>query len=146
MTTLRLERVYPHDVHKLWRALTERELISRWLMPTDFEPKLGHRFNFHTDPGLGFDGVVHCEVTEIEPPRRLAYTWRGGPIDTLMTFTLEVVSTDPPATRLVIEQSGFRGLKAWLVSRILKHGNRKIFDERLPRLLDQLEREPRTSA
>lgn len=28
----------------------------------DFEPRIGHRFQFRTEPAPGFDGVVNCEV------------------------------------------------------------------------------------
>lgn len=43
-----------------------------------------------------FDGTVHLEVLEIEAPHRMRWPWRGGPIDTRVTF--EVVETRPGAT------------------------------------------------
>jgi len=76
---LKLERVYPQAPDKVWRALTDRRALSTWLMETDFEPVLGHRFTFRSKPRPGWDGITHCEITELDPPRRIAYTWRGGP-------------------------------------------------------------------
>ena len=132
---LRVERVYPHPRALLWRALTERELLARWLMPNDFEPRVGQRFTFHTEPGPGFDGVVHCEVLELVEANLLRISWRGGPIDTQVSFEL----TDAPdGTRLVVEQTGFHGLRAWIVARILALGNRTLYGERLPALLADL--------
>jgi hypothetical protein len=34
-------------------------------MPNDFEPRVGHRFTFRTDPvpAHGFDGIVRCVET-----------------------------------------------------------------------------------
>ncbi|MCA8970771.1 MAG: SRPBCC domain-containing protein [Planctomycetes bacterium] len=138
MTSIRVQRTYPHARAHVWRALTDPDLLARWLMPNDFAPVVGHRFTFRTEPGPGFDGIVHCEVREVEEPTRLVYTWVGGPIDTVIRFELEDV---PGGTRLVVEQSGFQGVKAWLVSRILKLGNRSMYRRRLPALLDELARE-----
>ena len=41
---------------KVWRALTEPELLADWLMPNDIKPLVGHDFTFRTDPAPGFDG------------------------------------------------------------------------------------------
>ncbi|MEQ4718480.1 SRPBCC domain-containing protein [Nonomuraea sp. B19D2] len=43
----------------MWRALTEPELVARWLMPNDFKPQVGHRFTFTTEPKpqVGFDRI-----------------------------------------------------------------------------------------
>jgi uncharacterized protein YndB with AHSA1/START domain len=135
MATLRFERWYDHPPSRVWEALTEPELLARWLMPNDFSPRIGHRFTFRTQPAPGFDGVVHCEVLEVDPPRRLAYTWRGGPIDTVVRFSL---TCERGGTRLRMDQTGFRGLKAWLVSRMLKAGLRTIYARRLPDVLARL--------
>ena len=36
----------PHTPEKIWRALTQPDLIEEWLMKPDFTPFLGHRFSF----------------------------------------------------------------------------------------------------
>jgi len=91
---------------KVWRALTEPALLERWLMPNDIAPIVGHRFTFRTQPAPGFDGVVHCEILEAESPRRLVYSWKGGPLDTVVTWNLEASSDG--GTRLALVQDGFR--------------------------------------
>ncbi|WP_405736689.1 SRPBCC domain-containing protein [Streptomyces sp. NBC_01537] len=85
---------------KVWRALTEADRLARWLMPNDFQPVVGHRFTFRTEPRpqQGFDGIVHCEVLELAPQRRLRIAWRGGRLDTTVTWTLE---PEGRGTRLV---------------------------------------------
>jgi uncharacterized protein YndB with AHSA1/START domain len=132
---LRLERVYPQAPDRVWRALTDRERLSRWLMETDFEPRLGHKFTFRSKPRGGWDGLTYCEVTELEPPRRLAYTWRGGPgdgkpltLDTIVRFTLE---PEGSGTRLVLEHTGFSGFKSILVSVLMKSGWAKMMRGKL---------------
>ncbi len=129
----RVERLYAHPPERVWRALTTPELLSRWLMPNDFAPVVGHRFTFHTEPGPGFDGVVHCEVLELEAPEVLAFSWRGGPLDTHVRFEL---TPEGAGTRLRMTHSGFRGLKARIVQRILQIGNRTLYGRRLPAVLD----------
>lgn len=135
MSGFSIERVYPHPRERVWRAITEPELLARWLMPNDFAPVVGHEFTFRTEPGPGFDGIVRCRVLAVEPPHSVSFTWTGGPIDTVVTITL---FEHPDGTRLSMLQTGFRGLKAWLVSRMLKIGSRQIYGERLPRVLDEL--------
>ncbi len=135
---LRFEEIYPYPPERVWEAITDAEALSDWLMPTDFAPRLGHKFQFRTKPAPGFDGIVNCEVIELVPPRRLAYTWKGGGIDTVVTFTLEAA---PQGTKLVLEHKGFRGLRATMVSFIMGSGWKKsILPQRLPAALKRYER------
>jgi uncharacterized protein YndB with AHSA1/START domain len=131
---IRIETVYPHPAGRVWSALTDSAAMAEWLMPNDFEARLGHRFQFRTKPAPGFDGVVHCEVTELDPPRRLAYSWKGGGIDTVVTWTLEPVGG---GTRVAFEQAGFRGVRGTLLRKlVLGPGWQKMLHEKLPRVLD----------
>lgn len=134
--TLRFEGLYPYSVEQVWTALTDSEAIADWLMPNDFRPEVGHLFTFRTKPGPGFDGIVHCEVLEVEPPRRLAYSWKGGGIETLVRYTLEGEGTN---TRLVMEHAGFSGVRGFFVSRILGSGWKRIIAERLPAVASKVE-------
>ena len=119
MTALRsivIERRLPHAPEKVWRALTEAELIGQWLMPNDFRPMLGHRFTFKAKakPIGDWDGIVHCEVLAGEPNRLLRYNWVGGAVsnktygsllETTVTWTLTPVDG---GTHLRMEHAGFR--------------------------------------
>ena len=132
-------RRYEHPRELVWRALTEPELLERWLMKNDFRAEVGHQFTFRTDPGPGFDGVVHCEVLELVPLERMVWSWRGGPLDTKIRFEL-TEEDGGRATRLEVEHSGFRGLKARIVQRLLGLGWRTMYGKRIPALLDELAR------
>jgi uncharacterized protein YndB with AHSA1/START domain len=127
--TLRFEALYPYPPEQVWVALTDSQAISEWLMPNDFAPRIGHRFTFRTKPAPGFDGVVQCEVLELDPPARLAYSWKGGGIDTVVRYLL---AAEGGNTRLVMEQSGFTGLKGFMVSKLLGGGWKRMIAERLP--------------
>ncbi|MFI4881733.1 MAG: SRPBCC domain-containing protein [Phycisphaerales bacterium JB064] len=135
MSGYKIERVYPHPRERVWRALTDRELLARWLMPNDFYPEVGHNFTFRTEPGPGFDGIVRCVVTELNEPESVAFSWKGGPIDTLVRIELH---DHELGTRLVMSQTGFHGPKAWLIARMLQMGSKTMYGKRLPAVLDEL--------
>jgi uncharacterized protein YndB with AHSA1/START domain len=73
-----VEKVLPYAPEKIWRTLTKSDRIAKWLMPNDFEADVGHRFAFRTKPMGDWDGVVHCEVLQCDPPHLLRYSWKGG--------------------------------------------------------------------
>ena len=95
-----VEREIPHPPEKIWRALTQPHLIEEWLMKSDFQPVVGHRFDFHADWG-----AVECQVLKVDPARTLSYTWGNQELKTVVTWTLTPTST---GTQLRMEQSGFR--------------------------------------
>jgi uncharacterized protein YndB with AHSA1/START domain len=85
----------PEPPEKVWRALTEPELLARWLLPNDMRPEPGRRFTFKAQEAQG--GDIACEVLAAKRPRELRYSWRakdgslddaGRPLDTVVTFTL----------------------------------------------------------
>ena len=135
MSKVEVTREYPHPIERVWFAITDAKAIGEWLMQTDFEPTVGHEFTLRTEPGPGFDGIVHCKVLRVEAPHLLEYSWRGGPLDTVIRFELTATAH---GTRLQVVHSGFRGLGAQLVRVILKLGSRTIYRKKLPQLLDRL--------
>ena len=108
-----VEKVLPYPPEKIWHTLTQSELIARWLMPNDFTPLVGHRFNFRTKPMGDWDGVVDCEVLAADPPRLLRYSWKGGSdanpaygsrLNSTVTWTLTAVDG---GTHLKMVHDGF---------------------------------------
>lgn len=110
-----VEDVFAHSPALLWRTLTTPELMGRWLMtPEGFSPEVGTRFTYQTTPAGPWDGVIHCEVLEATPERRLSYSWCGGHeqnvgygsrLETTVTWTLTPVNG---GTRLQLVHAGFR--------------------------------------
>lgn len=102
-----VERQFPCAPEKIWRALTQSHLLAEWLMPNDFLPVVGHRFNLRGDWG----GVLDCEVLAVEPNRSIAYTWNfkhddaAYDLKSVVTFTL---TPRGEGTELRVEQVGFR--------------------------------------
>ena len=94
-----VERELPHPPDKVWRALTQPHLIAEWLLKTDFQPVVGHRFNLRADWG-----VVDCEVLACEPNKTLAYSWDAFGLKSVVTWTLTPLRQ---GTHLRMEQAGF---------------------------------------
>jgi uncharacterized protein YndB with AHSA1/START domain len=95
-----VEREMPYPPERIWRALTQPQLIEAWLMKNDFAPDVGRQFTLKGDWGS-----VDCKVLAVEPNRRLAYTWDAMGLESTVTWTL--TPTDA-GTHLRMEQAGFR--------------------------------------
>jgi uncharacterized protein YndB with AHSA1/START domain len=110
-----VEEVFLHPPEVVWRALTTPSLMTRWFKMTavGFEPVVGNRFTFKTDPAGAWDGTIQCQVTEVVPNERFVYSWQGGHahnagygslLNTVVTFTLRRVDD---TTHLRMVHSGF---------------------------------------
>jgi uncharacterized protein YndB with AHSA1/START domain len=107
MTTARslvIEKELPHPPEKVWRALTHGPLIKEWLMDNDFQPVVGHRFNFSATPVAPWNGVIESEVLIVEPNKKLSYSWGTLGLESVVIWTLAATKT---GTLLRMEQSGF---------------------------------------
>lgn len=91
--TLRLERLLPGPIERVWQYLTESDLRMKWLAEGGVEPRIGgtveHCFrNSELSPehDIPPPKYSHCaapinmlgKVTAWEPLRLLSYTWNEG--------------------------------------------------------------------
>lgn len=129
---------YPHPPERVWKALTDPVALEAWLMPNDFVPEIGHQFTFRTAPAPGFDGIVQCQVLALDPPWFLSFSWRGGPVDTTVCFTLEAVTG---GTKLTLDHRGFSGVAGRSVGWMLGQGWKRKTRTSLPQTLDRLSAE-----
>jgi len=95
-----VERDVAHPPEKVWRALTQPNLIEEWLMKNDFKPVVDHRFKLSADWG-----AVDGRVLAVEPNKTLSYTWEAYGLESVVTWTLTPTST---GTHVHMLQSGFR--------------------------------------
>ena len=86
--TVRLERLLPGPIERVWAFLVEPEKRARWFAGGVLEPKVGgdrelifqHANITDEKPPERFKGaaagrVSHGKITRWEPPRALAFTW-----------------------------------------------------------------------
>jgi uncharacterized protein YndB with AHSA1/START domain len=95
-----VEREVPYPPEKIWRALTQPQLIEEWLMKNNFKPAVGHRFNLSADWG-----AVDCEVLAVEPHKTLSYSWGTKDLTSVVTWSLIPKGA---GTLLRMEQIGFK--------------------------------------
>jgi uncharacterized protein YndB with AHSA1/START domain len=94
-----VERTFPYPPEKIWRALTQQQLIGEWLMKSDFEPVVDRDFTFSADWG-----EVGGRVLTVQPHESLSYTWTAYGLESVVTWTLTPAGT---GTVVRVEQSGF---------------------------------------
>jgi uncharacterized protein YndB with AHSA1/START domain len=108
-SSIEVDEFLPHSPAKVWRVLTEPQLMDAWLMPNDgFAPVVGTRFRFYAEPvpQTNFSGLIECEVLEVDPPHRLRISWvsAGTSLDSTVTWVLFPEGT---GTRLLLTHAGF---------------------------------------
>jgi uncharacterized protein YndB with AHSA1/START domain len=103
--SLVIEKEMPHPPEKIWRALTQGPLIKQWLMDNDFQPSVGHTFQLKTTPVPNWNGIIDCKVVELDPAKKLAYSWGTMGMESMVVWTL---AETKGGTLVRMEQSGFR--------------------------------------
>jgi len=99
--TVKLERLLPGPVERVWAYITEPGKRARWLAGGEFELRVGAKIRLEFDNNSlsadkdappkykgrekkGFGGVI----TRLEPMRLLAHTWTWDSGDTEVTYEL----------------------------------------------------------
>lgn len=97
--TLKIQRLLPGPIERVWDYLTQTELRRRWLASGDMPARPGETFELVwrndelTDPpGVRPEGFSHehrmeSRVLAMEPPRRLVITWG---VQSEVEFGLEI--------------------------------------------------------
>jgi uncharacterized protein YndB with AHSA1/START domain len=86
-----IERTFDAPVSRVWDALTQNEQMKKWYFHlTDFKPVLGFEFQFTGTSKENKEYLHRCKITELEPGKKLAYSWcyDGYPGNSIVTFEL----------------------------------------------------------
>ena len=88
--TLKIQRLLPGPIERVWAYLTESDLRRQWLAAGEMEMKVGAPFELVwrndelTNPpgqrpaGFPEEQRMQSRITELDPPRKLAFTWEGS--------------------------------------------------------------------
>ncbi|KOY83610.1 SRPBCC domain-containing protein [Lysinibacillus sp. FSL H8-0500] len=96
---------FTSSIKQVWHALTDSDMLAKWIWSNDFQPVVGHKFQFRAEPNEWWDGIVQCEVLEIDEPHKISYTWASAGETTTVTWTL--TQNEDGTTQLRLDQSGF---------------------------------------
>ncbi|MGE5826940.1 MAG: SRPBCC family protein [Micromonosporaceae bacterium] len=112
MTSLRLERTLPATPEQVFRALTDPDALAAWFWPPDArltvtaDPRPGGRYRIAATGGPFAGTAIEGSYTLVEPPHRLAFTWRWDGDDAQTLVTIELTAT-PTGTALTLVHDGF---------------------------------------
>lgn len=101
MADIVLDFEFKSPIEKVWDALTNPDTLAKWVMENNFKPEVGYKCQFWNEE---INLVVDSEVLVVDEPNKLSYTWVGGPIDTVITWTLK---QEGDTTYLHLEHTGF---------------------------------------
>lgn len=88
--TLRVQRILPGPIERVWAYLTESDMRKKWLAAGRMELEVGAPFTLVwrneelSDPpgerptGFKEEQKMQSRITELDPPRRIAFTWEGS--------------------------------------------------------------------
>jgi uncharacterized protein YndB with AHSA1/START domain len=88
--TLKIQRLLPGPIERVWPYLTESELRRQWLAAGQIEMKVGAPVEFvwrndeltnppgQRPPGFSDEHRMQSRITELDPPRKLAIAWSGS--------------------------------------------------------------------
>lgn len=148
MSDIHIVRDYPYPPALVWRAVTDPDLVPLWTAtgrggrPVGFRPEPGTRFQFVGKPTPGWNGVVDCEVLEIDAPRLFRYTWTSGEGGQLTTVTYRIEPHGEGA-RFTYDHTGYTGVGGFMLSTLLGRVRRTMLTVGLPAVLADLDPEGR---
>jgi len=102
---LSLDFQYTSTIEKVWAALTDSEKLAQWVLPNDFKPIVGQRFQFRAEPNEWWDGLIEGEVLIVDPPNQLSYTWASAGEQHTVVWTVQDVGDGK--VNLHLDQTGF---------------------------------------
>ena len=88
--TLKIQRLLPGPIERVWAYLTESDLRRQWLAAGEMEIRGGAPFELvwrndeltnppgQRPPGFGDEHRMQSRITELDPPRKLAIAWEGS--------------------------------------------------------------------
>jgi len=112
---IRIVRLIPRPVEKVWAALTIPERLEAWFGErADLDLRVGGRYIVWF-PGHGNDGVMGT-ITDYDPPSLLAYNWNGGSGDLNIRWALTAENGGCRLTfSTVCQRVTEPGINAWWV-------------------------------
>lgn len=145
MSEIRITRQYPHPPTKVWRAVTDPELVPLWTStgrggrPEGFSTVVGTHFRFVGKPMPGWRGIVDCEVLEAHEPSLLRYSWAGDENGDTTVVTYRI-APHANGTRFTYEHTGFTGIGGLLMAKlVLGPVRKKMLDVGIPSVLNDID-------
>jgi uncharacterized protein YndB with AHSA1/START domain len=107
-SVVRCERRLAASPQRVWQAWTDPALLGRWFRP---DPELDLTVSADVRVGGAFTVAIGSHVAvgeylEVDPPRRLAFTWRWRDLDSPAGLVVVELAPSGEGTALVLTHSG----------------------------------------
>lgn len=88
--TLKIQRLLPGPIERIWAYLTDSDLRRQWLGAGEMEMKAGAPFELvwrndelskapsQRPPGFGEEQRMQSRITELDPPHKLVIAWQDS--------------------------------------------------------------------
>ena len=86
-----IEDTFEAPISKVWKAISDKDEMKLWYFDLkEFKPEVGFKFDFTGGPDDGEQYLHLCEITQVEPEKKLTYSWRydGYEGNSFVTFEL----------------------------------------------------------
>jgi uncharacterized protein YndB with AHSA1/START domain len=108
-TEIRIERVLPATIGRVYDAWTRAELLAQWYCPNpalklkvDADVRAGGSYVVEMGPH-----VVRGTYLEVDPPTRLVFSWQWDGTDDAPTRVEVELTEVPEGTRMQLSHTGF---------------------------------------
>lgn len=133
-----MERLLNAPVEKVWKALTDKEQMKQWYFDVSaFEPTPGFEFSFEGG-GEALTYLHLCKIIEVEPNRKLSYSWRYDGYEGNSILSFELFPTEDGKTKLILTHEGlgpFPALRDFGKENFIA-GWTEIFGKSLPKFVE----------
>jgi uncharacterized protein YndB with AHSA1/START domain len=104
-TPFEIERTYNAPISAVWKAISDKNEMKKWYFDlAEFKPEVGFEFSFIG--GTECNSYLHlCKVTEVEPGKKLTYSWKYDGYEGQSFVTFELFS-EGDKTRLKLTHKG----------------------------------------
>ena len=142
MTDIHIVRDYPYPPARVWRAVTDPDLVPLWTATgrggrlVGFAPVPGTRFQIIAKPVPGWRGILDCEVLEAREPSLLRYSWTDDGTTTYVSYRIEPWGD---GTRFTFDHAGFTGVGGFFLAALLGSVRKKMLSTGLPAVLRDLD-------
>ena len=108
-TEIRIERVLPATIGRVYDAWTRADLLVQWYCPN---PKLELKVQADVRAGGSYvvemgPHVVRGTYLEVDPPRRLVFSWKWDGTDDEPTRVEVELTEVADGTRMLLSHTGF---------------------------------------
>ena len=102
-----IESQFKTSIENVWKAITCSKEMKQWYFDVPgFRAEAGFEFHFLSSADEERSYSHQCQVTEVKPMKKLAFTWQYNHYDAVTHVTIELFTEHDDNTRLILTHEG----------------------------------------